>query len=393
MRFEDDLEVSSWRQDPGQAHGPKRWKLILIGGGLVAGIALFCLLPFGGWFDAITARWSAPAPKASLVASVSVDKRLFNGLAEHHRSEPLPSPAPPPTHPPLAAVTETKPVESKPLPYDALMKRIDELSDQVSSLLGQGTKPESKSPETTPKAKTVDAAQQKRLEEAKRRREAMLKSPRTLLTRPKEDKPGMLHALQSPFSLAPSEEIPCETTMAISSDTPGAFVAVVSRDVPDTATRQKNVIPKGSKFVLKPRRKTIMGDSRIDVQAQTLTFPSGPWLKLPAATVTDRAGTAGFTGDIDRHLLRNYGAVILTGVLRGGTTIVAGGYGGSPAERVTGAVAQDAAAEATRDTRQFIRTDPTITVPALYTCRLLLEEELVLTRSYPWTPSSAASSR
>jgi hypothetical protein len=75
--------------------------------------------------------------------------------------------------------------------------------------------------------------------------------------------------------------------------------------------------------------------------------------------------------------------VVLTGVLRGGTTIVAGGYGGSAADRVGGAVAQDAASEGTRQVRQNMRTDPTITVPPLYSCSILLEDELILTRSYP----------
>ena len=374
MTYDNDPDVRGWRPPPGQAPGLDPRK---IGGAvLVAGCALvgYLFLPLDSWVGSLwTGMDSTPSPP---MAAPHVDDRDVSQLDKHHIPKI-------PVRAADAALPQEAPADTS--MYDLLKAQYDELHgkyQQLAGLLqGQAGQPVPSTTTTTPKG---DEDAKKRAEEAKRKREAFAKSPPIFLTRKSDDAAGKLHALKSPYSLAPSEVIPCTTTMEISSDTPGAFVAIVSQDIPDTATRTKNVIPRGSKFVLRPRGKLIFGDSRMDIQTQTLTFPGGSWLKMPTNTVTDAHGTAGFTGDIDRHYLRIFGSILLTGVLRGGTTIATGGYSGDLGESIGGAVVQEGAAEGTRQAqRQMSRTDPTITVKNRYACQILLEDELVLTRAYP----------
>jgi type IV secretory pathway VirB10-like protein len=388
MRFEDDPDITEWRPDPGRAPGmsPRKIGIVVFCTGCL--VVLYLFAPFESWFSRIWASFNTPTPSTAPVAVTAPTDQDLAGLAQHYVPKLPLSPTRAVEAAPVVETPDTSMYDSLKAQYDHLQGKYADLEAWVK---GQGSKPVPQQT-NTPKATIVDEENKKREEEAKKQRETLLKSKTGFLTRPKDEKVGQLHALKSPYSLAPSETIPCETTMQISSDTPGAFVAIVAKDMPDTATRQQIVIPKGSKFVMKPRGRLIFGDSRVDIQTQTLTFPGGSWLKTPAHTVTDAAGTSGFTGEIDRHYARIFGSVVITGVLRGGTTVATGGYGGDPAERIAGAVAQEGAAEGTRQARQFQRTDPTITIPGpkrqddgtvtMYQCQLLLEEELILTRSF-----------
>lgn len=387
MRAEDDFDTGNWAADLGCAQGPNKTKLILAAAAVLVAIVIYLWLPLDRVW-ALLMSGESEGPITAMVSGNGLKLEELQGLKRGHVPQP-------PQKPPIAAVAEMPPTQAAPPPQPAAKPDTSALDQVNAALAAMGARLDGLTgmlttgqPKSTPTTTSPDAQAQKRADAAKRRaeeRKARLQSERIFLTRPKEEKVGKLHALTTPYSLPPNIEIPCETTMEVSSETPGAFIVVVSEDVPDVITRLKNVLPKFSRIGVKPRRSAIMGDSRIDVQATTVTFPGGPWMKLPAGTMTDQYGTAGFTGKINRHYLRNYGAVILTGVLRGGTTIAVGGYGGSTSDRVLGTVAQDAASEATRDIRQGIRTDPTIIVPNKYRCKYVTEDEMVLMRAYPWT--------
>jgi hypothetical protein len=58
------------------------------------------------------------------------------------------------------------------------------------------------------------------------------------------------------------------------------------------------------------------------------------------------------------------------------------GYSGDVPERIGGAVASEAASRGTQEVRQFLRTDPTITVPQASSCHLMLEEPFELAEPY-----------
>jgi type IV secretory pathway VirB10-like protein len=381
----DGADVSVLRESPGRAPGmspPRIFLLVLFGGVL---LTAWLIMPLSSWVSGWWSGFGQTREQPPPTAPPRQEDQALNSLKSHHVPK-RPGPPPVTDAPPVQETPKLSVVDDVTSQYDALAKKYADLEAWVKGQGQKGAEPTPRVHGTTTKDSQTDDAAKRAREEAKRKREAVGKSEPIFLTRKKDDPVGQLHALKSPYSLAPSETIPCETTMEMSSDTPGAFVAIVRADVPDTATRQHNVLPKGSKFVLKPRGKTIFGDSRIDIQTHTLTFPGGSWLKMPTHTVTDRSGTAGFTGEIDRHLWRIYGSVILMRVLDSGTTMAVNGSGAGVGERVGAAVGQGVASETSRQARQSMNTAPTVTVPTTYECQILLEDELVLTRSFGRMP-------
>lgn len=360
----DDPDVTDLRDTPAPAagHSPGRIFLaVLLFIGLVVG---WMVIPFsslfGGFFSGFGKTQESPGP----IATPLTDTKDLDRLASHH----VPTPPPPP---PL----EPKPPMAVPDDWKA---KYDWLAQQYADLEARLTGQPKATPPPSPKKDIPSAVPVAKPRPAERK----TRGEPIFLTRAKDDKLGKTYALKSPYSLAPSEVIEGLTSMAISSDTPGAFVVVVSKDVPDTATRTHNVLPKGSKFVVRPRGKLIFGDERIDVETQTLTFPGGSWLKMVKHTLTDRSGVAGITGEVDHHYGRLFASILLTGVLRGGSTLATGGYSGDAGDRIGGAIIQEGASAGTREVRQQMRTDPTISVANGYTVRILLEDELVLTRSF-----------
>ena len=181
----------------------------------------------------------------------------------------------------------------------------------------------------------------------------------------------------SRYAIAPGWIIPCVLEMQISNEITGPFRARVREDVYDSATGQHVVIPAGSILVGQPQGKTIFGDARMGVQFSTLTFPNGQYVALKQASGLDGTGKQGFSDLIDRKWGQLLGSIVLTGVLRGGTGI-AGGYGGDPVERIGGAVGSETASQGTRQVRQVLRTEPTLTIREGYLCYAFFDQELAL---------------
>ena len=122
------------------------------------------------------------------------------------------------------------------------------------------------------------------------------------------------------YTLAPgSTKLPCVVEMKIDSDVPGYFTCRVSVNVYDTATRKHLLVPQGSMVLAHDNSNNLMyGSERLDTVSLTLTLPDGRSVDLGKAPVTDEAGAAGLTGEIDRHFWRLFGAVLIGGALKGG---------------------------------------------------------------------------
>ena len=156
---------------------------------------------------------------------------------------------------------------------------------------------------------------------------------------------------------------------------PGAVRFFVREAVYDSATGQQVVIPQWSSGLLQVQGTQIFGDERLPVRVTALTLPDGRPLKLASAAVGDPSGMPGFRDQLKRKWGSVLASILVTGVLRGGTTIVAG-YGGGPAERIAGALAQEGANEGSQKARQFINTSPVMTIRNGYLGTIMLTEPL-----------------
>lgn len=352
---------------PARAPGPRKGLIIFVASVGCLALAGWLVIPLSSWFGSwgLGEQTEKPLPQTPAPAK----DRMLDGLPKHYVPNIVAEAAEPPRAPSSMPVTPTDDPRMGMLEqqYHALLQQFEQLKGSLKTPVTQAV----------PHQKADPAA-----DERKKTREAFGKSVPIMLARHEEDaKVSQVHALKSPYSLAPLTLIPCETEMEVSSDIPGAFRAMVTSDVHASGVIKHVVIPQGSELGLQPAGQTIFGDSRIRVEVSVLKFPNGHWVKFGPATVTDRQGTTGFTGDIDRHWGRLFASILLTGVLRGGTTIATAGAAGG-AGAIGSAIVQDASNQGQQQTRQFMRTDPTITVPQNYGCMVQLHDELVLSQAY-----------
>ena len=352
---------------------PLNKKLIVIGGLIVAGVVITVLWP---------AIVRAPRQRSSQPATVArsvKDSKALKSLPSTHQGQALAG------EPPLPQVLQAgTPAATRHGGDERDAHRLRAENDQLRELLKRvppTTVPavQSKTPKPVDPEIKAREAERKRLEAADRKL-VVWKAPQ------EKDTSRTIISLQhplTPYTLSPLWKIPCQTEGPSSNEAPGIVTVRVKQMVWDSATGKHPLIPQETLIGLKPRGQIIAGDSRIPFEAATISFPNGTWAKPPASTVADQEGLAGLTGDINRHTLRIAGMVFFTSVLQGGTT-VANTMSGDPTGQIAGRVTNNMSSEAQRLTRSFIRTDPTITIPAGTGCLIELEEPMTFAKPYPF---------
>jgi type IV secretion system protein VirB10 len=109
--------------------------------------------------------------------------------------------------------------------------------------------------------------------------------------------------------------IPAVLTRRIGTDAPGVVTAMVSMDVYDSRTARELLLPKGARLVGRYNSEVTAGQARIQFAFTRLILPDGTSFDLPGVVGSDAAGQGGLEADVDRHVLRTFGAALLIGVL------------------------------------------------------------------------------
>jgi len=329
--------------------------------------------------------WPAPAAQATKPPEPAPLRRQTHEPPIRYTSEawppaPVPEPVPAETNGTPAHPSETDDVHQQLL---AVSKRTATLMENFLDVLARQQavdRAKAQTPPTVapagrpPQRSTADTARSRK--EAREQMKAWKPEWVKPEASPAPDSPGRVHRLKTPWSLAPNTKIPFVTEAKVTNDTPGAFVAYVTADVKDSATQTIVVIPQYTVLGLQPSGKTILGDERLPVEILKGAY-RGKWLDFPKSSVGDRAGTAGFADQINRHWLRIAASVLMTGVLKGGSSVYTA-VGQETAERVGGAIGMEASQAGQRQVQQFIRTDPTLTIRPAYQGTLMLLEALEL---------------
>jgi type IV secretory pathway VirB10-like protein len=191
----------------------------------------------------------------------------------------------------------------------------------------------------------------------------------------------------SPYELKRGSVIPATLITGLNSDLPGRISAQVSRDVYDSATGYRLLVPQGTKLFGRYDSKISFGQERLLVVWTDLVFPDGSTLQIGGMAGTDAEGYAGFKDKVDRHLLRTFGSAALVALI--GT-----GIDRSLPESSTLAT-QDSASDAAR--RNFAESfgrvaeqsisrnldvQPTIRIRPGYTFNILVDQDIVFPSAY-----------
>lgn len=121
----------------------------------------------------------------------------------------------------------------------------------------------------------------------------------------------------SKYEVKTGTYIPITLVGGINSDLPENLVAIVREDIYDTNTGTVKVIPAGSRLFGTFSSEVSWGQTRVQVVFNRLTLPNGKSINLGAMGAADLAGQSGLTGDVNMHLGKVIGSIIMAGVVGG----------------------------------------------------------------------------
>jgi type IV secretory pathway VirB10-like protein len=151
--------------------------------------------------------------------------------------------------------------------------------------------------------------------------------------------------------------IPATLPHQVVSDLPGDLIAEVARDVFDSPTQSFVLIPAGSRLVGDYNSSVTYGQSRIQVVWTAIYFPDGSHIDLDRLPSHAADGSSGLKDQVDSHLKRLVGGVVLSSMLAAGLQISQNRTNGSVlAYPSTGQVAASAVGTQASELGQQITT-------------------------------------
>jgi type IV secretion system protein VirB10 len=194
----------------------------------------------------------------------------------------------------------------------------------------------------------------------------------------------------SRFEIKAGSVIPAILVAGINSDLPGQTIAQVRENVFDTETGASLLVPQGTRVVGLYDSRVAYGQERVLVNWKRFVFPNGASLSLkdgmPGA---DTAGYAGFTDQVDNHLMALFGRAILLSAITAGVELSQRGIEGSStgtglsaADVASASLGQNLGQVATEVVRRGLNRQPTLVVRPGYRFNIMVTQDLVLPGPY-----------
>ncbi|MGV7241284.1 TrbI/VirB10 family protein [Caballeronia sp. M23-90] len=116
-------------------------------------------------------------------------------------------------------------------------------------------------------------------------------------------------------TLTPPHNIHVKTIEGLNSDKPGRVALMVDEDVYDSLQGDCLMIPKGSFINGQYSADVKVGQERLLVASTSLRLPNGKNVPMNGMQGADENGYAGFSGDVNNHFLKIFGAGFITAIL------------------------------------------------------------------------------
>ena len=129
-----------------------------------------------------------------------------------------------------------------------------------------------------------------------------------------------LHTPASPYTIFSGTVIAGVLLTGINSDLPGQIEGQISQNVYDTVAGKHLILPQGTKLIGSYDSRITYGQNRVLVVWTRLIRPDGSNIDLEGMPGVDLSGYAGLTGNVDRHVARLVGAVLLGSLIQAGTS-------------------------------------------------------------------------
>ncbi|MDR5826000.1 TrbI/VirB10 family protein [Caballeronia sp. LZ043] len=116
-------------------------------------------------------------------------------------------------------------------------------------------------------------------------------------------------------TLTPPHSIHVKTVEGLNSDKPGRVALMVDEDVWDSVRGDCLMIPKGAFINGMYSADVKVGQERLLVASTSLRLPNGKNVPMDGMQGADQNGYAGFSGDVNNHFLKIFGAGFITAIL------------------------------------------------------------------------------
>jgi type IV secretory pathway VirB10-like protein len=116
-------------------------------------------------------------------------------------------------------------------------------------------------------------------------------------------------------TLTPPHNIHVKTVEGLNSDKPGRVALMVDEDVYDSLNGDCLMIPKGSFINGAYSADVKVGQERLLVATTNLRLPNGKSVPLNGMQGADQNGYSGFSGDVNNHFIKIFGASFITAIL------------------------------------------------------------------------------
>ncbi len=121
-------------------------------------------------------------------------------------------------------------------------------------------------------------------------------------------------------TLTPGAVIPSVLMQGINTDLPGIAVAQVSRDVYDSRTGTRLLIPRGSRVFGTYGSEPVVSDERVLVSWERIDLPNGDVIDLGSVIGADQSGNAGLKDQVRRGTGKALTVTGLTSLITAGLT-------------------------------------------------------------------------
>jgi len=193
---------------------------------------------------------------------------------------------------------------------------------------------------------------------------------------------GRIQSPVSPYEIKAGTVIPATLITGINSDLPGQLVAQVNRNVYDTATGRKLLIPQGARLVGEYNSSVSTGQSRVQVAWNRLIYPDGSSIDLGSMPGTDGAGYTGLRDRVNNHNVRRWGNAIMLSLFAAGVQIsqpqATNGENVSNSQTAAAQLGQQLGQLGMEQSRRDMQIQPTLTIRPGATLSVAVTSDLIL---------------
>ena len=199
--------------------------------------------------------------------------------------------------------------------------------------------------------------------------------------------PGRVQSPVSPNEIKAGAVIPAVLTGGVNSDLPGQITAQVTRNVYDTATGRRLLIPQGARLVGMYDSTVTTGQSRVLVAWNRIIYPDGASIDIGSMPAADAAGYAGVRDRVNNHYFQTFGNAIFLSVFAAGAQLsqpqATVGENESASQIMAAQLGQQVGQLGMETARRRLQVQPTLTLRPGLLLNVQVTQDLILRE---WQP-------